>query len=56
MVQYYLAQESEITDWPARSPDLNCIEHMWDFVYRQISLGGNPPGTVKELEIAAVQA
>ena len=29
VIQDYLEQESiETIDWPARSPDLNCIEHM----------------------------
>lgn len=39
--------------WPANSPDMNPIEHMWDFVGRAISNRINPPSTLQELTLAA---
>ncbi|GFV01734.1 hypothetical protein TNCV_1672701 [Trichonephila clavipes] len=30
------SEDIERMDWPARSPDLNPIEHVWDFLGRQL--------------------
>ena len=44
VVQDNLEQESiETIDWSAGSLDLNCIEHMWDIVYRLVLGSTNPP-------------
>lgn len=38
---------------PANSPDMNPIEHMWNYVKRAISTRNNPPITLQELTRAA---
>ncbi|GBM81510.1 hypothetical protein AVEN_227765-1 [Araneus ventricosus] len=50
LVQSYL--ESEIIPQmacPARSPDLNSTEHVWDILGRRIAGRSVPPGTLHEL-------
>ncbi|KAI4897740.1 hypothetical protein NFI96_018834, partial [Prochilodus magdalenae] len=42
-------------DWPARFPDLNPIEHIWDIMCRSIHQRHVAPQTVQELADALVQ-
>ena len=39
-------------DWPARSPDMNLIEHAWDMLQKAISACPVQPTTVPQLRTA----
>jgi transposase len=55
IVNEYLQQETiERMDWPAKSPDLNPIEHAWDILQRWISNRQNQPNSLQELADALV--
>ncbi|GFV99566.1 transposable element Tc1 transposase [Trichonephila clavipes] len=46
------SEDIECMDWPARSPDLNPIEHVWDFLGRRLAARTLPPVTIQELRLA----
>uniref|UniRef100_A0A673Y821 Tc1-like transposase DDE domain-containing protein n=1 Tax=Salmo trutta TaxID=8032 RepID=A0A673Y821_SALTR len=47
--QQFLQEEGiDAMDWPARSPDLNPIEHIWDIMSRSIHQRHVAPQTVQE--------
>ncbi|KAK6313289.1 hypothetical protein J4Q44_G00166360 [Coregonus suidteri] len=54
--QQFLQEEGiDAMDWPASSPDLNPIEHIWDIMSRSIHQRHVAPQTVQELADALVQ-
>ncbi|GFW02484.1 transposable element Tcb1 transposase [Trichonephila clavipes] len=50
-IVYECLQSEDITrmDWPAFSPDLNAIEHVWDMLGRRIAARLPPPTCLPEL-------
>ncbi|GFV76097.1 transposable element Tcb2 transposase [Trichonephila clavipes] len=46
------SEDIERMDWPARSPDLNPIDHVWDFLGRRLAARTLPPVTIRELRLA----
>ncbi|GBM88856.1 Transposable element Tcb1 transposase [Araneus ventricosus] len=56
LVRNYLESETiPQMEWPASSPDLNPIEHVWDMLGRRIAGRSVPLGTLHELQQAVLQ-
>ncbi|GBL89147.1 hypothetical protein AVEN_255269-1 [Araneus ventricosus] len=56
LVRSYLESETiPQMAWPARSSDLNPIEHVWDMLGRRIAGRSVPPSTLHELQQALLQ-
>lgn len=56
VAQNFLETENvTILPWPACSPDLNPIEHLWDVIKRKIRSRQNNPGNLGELIQAALE-
>lgn len=53
--EYLESEDIHRMDWPAKSPDLNPIEHAWDALGRAIAIRQPPPRTIPELKTALVE-
>ena len=46
---WFAEQDFEVMDWPAQSPDLNPIEHVWNEVERRLRNSGENPTSREDL-------
>ncbi|GFW19627.1 transposable element Tcb1 transposase [Trichonephila clavipes] len=56
LVEDFLFEEGIVRmEWPASSPDMNPIEHVWDALGRRVAGHQPPPQTLQELERALLE-
>ena len=56
IVQHFLQQKAvQTSPWPAMSPDMNPIEHVWDFIVRKINQRNPKCQNIDELRTVILQ-
>ena len=54
-MRFLEAEHIPVLDWPAYSPDMSPIEHLWDVLDRRVRDRVPVPGNVQQLRVALQQ-